>query len=181
MHSTPLKEKHICYRVAECIEKSVAYLYRLCCINGVISEMIPGNNLTVLTSKHHIPLENWRTNTTITMKAAQSDPRNVEKCDCEQHKETIDLKDLTQILKPRSSRGQKNSLYTLHESDHEKIASPSGWLEDNIIDASQAQHFPLTHGLEPPTLEQMDGFQAHTNEFLQIILITLLAETVYPL
>ena len=140
--------------------------------------MIPKNNLTVLTSKHHIPLENWLTNTAITMKAAQSDPRNIEKYDCEQHKateETIDLTDSTQILKPRSSRGQvwiKNSLYTLHESDHEKIASPSGWLEDNIIDASQklmAQHFPLTHGLEPPTLEQMDGFQAHTDEFLQII------------
>ena len=63
---------------------------------------------------------------------------------------------------------------TLHfnESDREIIETFTGWLNDKIIDASQkllAQHFPLTSGLEPPTLEQINGFRAHTDNFIQTL------------
>ena len=174
VHSTRPKGEHLCCRVVECLKKSVAYMYRLCCLKGVVSELFPETNLTGITSKHQIPLDTWRTTTKITMKAAQSDLQNIDVCNCrwQEAKETVDL---TESAASQHKAGQvwiKNSLYILQESDHRIIASPSGWLNDNIIDASQkllAQHFPLTHGLQPPTLEQIDGFRAHTEDFLQIL------------
>ena len=63
-------------------------------------------------------------------------------------------------------------LYILHESDHNIITSPTGWLNDKIITASREllkQHFPDVDGLEPPTLEQINGFQAHTGTFAQVL------------
>ena len=177
VHSTPLKGDHICCRIIECLDKSVAYMYRLCCLNGVISEIFPEKNLRVLTSVTRITLDNWRTTMRVTLKAAQNDPQNVEECNCEWHeaKEVVDLTDPAQISAPPRKTDRvwiRNSLFILQESDRRIIASPSGWLNDNIINASQkllGQHFPLTNGLEPPTLEQIDGFQSHTEVFLQIL------------
>ena len=66
----------------------------------------------------------------------------------------------------------QTSLYTLHGTDRQLILSPSGWLNDKIIHASQmllTQHFPDTDGLEPPTLEQIQGFQLHFGEFIQLL------------
>ena len=65
----------------------------------------------------------------------------------------------------------KNSVYVLNEKDHQLITSPTGWLDDTIIQASQlllAQHFPDMEGLQPPTLEQIQGFQVHSGEFLHL-------------
>ena len=36
VHRVPLKEKHICFRVVEFLEKTVDYMYRLFCLNGEI-------------------------------------------------------------------------------------------------------------------------------------------------
>ena len=66
----------------------------------------------------------------------------------------------------------QTSLYTLHGTDRPLILSPSGWLNDKIIHALQMlliQHFPDTDGLEPPTLEQIQGFQLHFGEFVQLL------------
>ena len=59
----------------------------------------------------------------------------------------------------------QNSLYILHGTDRQR-------LNDKIIHASQmllTQHFPDTDGLEPPTLEQIQGFQLHSGEFVQLL------------
>ena len=177
VHRAPLKEKHICCRVIECLEKSVAYTYRLSCLNGVITVIVSEKNLRACTSARRIPLDSWRTTMRVSLKVPQSDSRNIEECSCEGYeaKEVVDLTDSAQSLPPPRKTGRvwiRNSLYILQDSDRRIIASPSGWLNDNIIDASQkllAQHFPLTHGLEPPTLERIDGFQSHSGEFLQIL------------
>ena len=66
----------------------------------------------------------------------------------------------------------KNSLYVLNEKDRQLITSPTGWLDDRIIQASQlllAQHFPDIEGLQSPTLEQIQGFRVHSGEFLQLL------------
>ena len=66
----------------------------------------------------------------------------------------------------------QNSLYTLHGTYRQLILSPSGWLNDKIVHASQmllTQHFPDTDGLEPPTLEQIQAFQLHFGEFVQLL------------
>ena len=66
----------------------------------------------------------------------------------------------------------KNSLYVQNEKDRQLITSPTGWLDDRIIQASQlllAQHFPDIEGLQPPTLEQIQGFRVHSGEFLQLV------------
>ena len=66
----------------------------------------------------------------------------------------------------------KDSLYVLNEKDHQLITCPTGWLDDKIIQASQlllAQHFPDIKGLQPPTLEQIQGFRVHSREFLQLL------------
>ena len=65
----------------------------------------------------------------------------------------------------------KNSLYVLNEKDRQLITSPYGMADDGIIQASQlllAQHFPDIEGLQPPTLEQIQGFRVHSGEFLQL-------------
>ena len=60
----------------------------------------------------------------------------------------------------------QNSLYTLHGTDCQLILSPSGWLNNKIIHASQML---LTQRLEPPTLEQIQRFQLHFGEFIQLL------------
>ena len=62
-------------RVGESLEKNVDYTYRLCCLNGVISEIVSEKNLRAVTSARRIPLDNWRR---VVLKVAQSDPRNIE-------------------------------------------------------------------------------------------------------
>ena len=88
------------------------------------------------------------------MKTTQTNPQNVD--GWHEAAEEEEMVDLTQ--KPvggftASKLWIKNALYILHESDREIIESPTGWLNDKIIDASQkllAQHFPHTRGLKPP-------------------------------
>ena len=135
----------------------------MCCLDGVISEMLPETSLTEATScKKRIPLENWRTAARITIKTSQTNSQNVEQCYCKWHQAAEEALDLTQKSTDEVEASKvwiKDALYVLHESDREIIETSTGWLNDKIIDASLkllAQHFPLTTGLEPPTLEQMD-------------------------
>ena len=65
---------------------------------------------------------------------------NIEKCNCEKHtaEEVVDLTDSAQSLPPQRKTGRawiRNSLYILQDLDRWIIASLSGWLNDNIIDA----------------------------------------------
>jgi hypothetical protein len=66
----------------------------------------------------------------------------------------------------------RNELYTLDNEDHETIKSPSGWLRDTVITASQLlllQDFPNFAGFQPPTLQEVMGFKAHSSAFVQIV------------
>ena len=66
-------------------------------------------------------------------------------------------------------------LYTLTKKDMETVTRPYGWLNDNVITASQeihAQQFPNIKGLQPPTLQQVRGFGVHHDDFVQIIHVT---------
>ena len=181
VHKRHLQRKHILCLVVECLERSANHLYRVCCLDGVISEMLPETSLTEATScKKRIPLENWRTAARITIKTSQTNSQNVEQCHCKWHQAAEEALDLTQKSTGKVEASKvwiKNALYVLHESDREIIETSTGWLNDKKIDASQkllAQHFPLTSGLEPPTLEQINGFQAHTDNFIQTLNITKL-------
>ena len=176
VHKRHLQRKHILCRVVECLERSANHLYRVCCLDGVISEMLPETSLTEATScKKRIPLENWRTAARITIKTSQTNSQNAEQCHCKRHQAAEEALDLTQKSTGKVEASKvwiKNALYVLHESDREIIETSTGWLNDKIIDASQkllAQHFPLTSGLEPPTLEQINGFRAHTDNFIQTL------------
>ena len=180
VHKRHLQRKHILCRVVECLERSANHLYRVCCLD---EEMLPETSLTEATScKKRIPLENWRTAARITIKTSQTNSQNVEQysqnveqCHCKWHQAAEEALDLTQKSTGKVEASKvwiKNALYVLHESDREIIETSTGWLNDKIIDASQkllAQHFPLTSGLEPPTLEQINGFQAHTDNFIQTL------------
>ena len=125
VHRVPLKEKHICCRVVEFLEKNV---YRLCCLNGVISEIVPKKNLRAVTSARRIPLDNWRMTMRISLKVAQSDPQNIEECSCKAYEaeEVVDLTDLAQCSASPRKTGRvwiRNSLYILQDSDRRIIAS----------------------------------------------------------
>ncbi len=56
-----------------------------------------------------------------------------------------------------------------------QLRRPYAWLNDNAIAASQeilAQQFPHIKGLQPTTLQQMQGgggFKCHRGEFVQIL------------
>ena len=172
VHKRYLQRKHILCRVEECLERSANHLYRVCCLDGVISEMLPETSLTEATScKKRIPLENWRTAARITIKTSQTNSHNAEQCHCKRHQAAEEALDLTQKSTGKVEASKvwiKNALYVLHESDREIIETSTGWLNDKIIDASQkllAQHFPLTSGLEPPTLERISSShrQLHTD------------------
>ena len=63
-------------------------------------------------------------------------------------------------------------LYTLFYKDWEVVLSPNGWPTDNIIMAAQKiaiQHYPNMQGLQPVSLQKVNAFGVHTEEFVQII------------
>ena len=65
-----------------------------------------------------------------------------------------------------------NLLYALTYDDQKVVVSPTGWLTDKVIAAAQMlllQHYPNMLGLQPPTLQEVLGFQVHSREFVQII------------
>ena len=66
----------------------------------------------------------------------------------------------------------KNLLYALTYEDHKVVVSLTGWLTEEVITAAQMlllQHFPNMSGLQPPTLQEVLGFQVHSRKFVQII------------
>ena len=90
-------------------------------------------------------------------------------------KVTIDLTELDDSPSKEKTHTHKvwisNPFNILQELDCQLISSSTGWLNDKIIHASQqllAQHFPHTEGLQSPTLEQINRFEAHSGDFVQI-------------
>ena len=140
LHDGALKDKHICCRVIEHMSKTVATLYRLRCTTGVLQGLYQEVDLTESTSPMPISLSKWRTTPTITLRVARKNPCNLQQCTCDRSVTSSAMIDLTEALMEDSQRTDKvwveNSLYILHESDHNIIKS-NDWLNDKIIRASQ--------------------------------------------
>ena len=176
LHNSFLKDKHIYCRVVECMSRPAGSLYRLCCTSGVLAEIYPETELTQSVCINSIPLDKWRTMSRVRLRVAQNDSCNTQKCDCKKMFTERSMIDLTEVSEQPIEKEDKiwiqNPLYILHESDRKLITSSSGWLNDKIITASQlllAQHFPGIDGLQPPTLEQINGFQVHTGKYVQFL------------
>ena len=172
IHSSTLKDKHITCRVVQ----RVANRYKLYCKSGALAGTYPETEVVKSNSSLSIPLDQWRTSPTVTIRDARSDSRNLEDCDCVFARSAQEVVDLTDITNEDSNCKDKiwveKPLYTLNEMDHYTVTSPSGWLNDKIITASQLllqQQFPNVGGLQSPVLEQDNGFQIHTGAFAQIL------------
>jgi len=64
-----------------------------------------------------------------------------------------------------------NPLYTLSNKDCVTISQPNGWLRDSVINASQLlllQDHPNIAGLQPPALQELRAFKAHSDKFVQV-------------
>ena len=143
----------------ECLARLAANLYRLGLVNCVLAEVHPEAYLTKSSSGPPIPLDKWRTSLRMPLRFAQNDPCSLQKCECERpviDKVTIDLTDLGKSPCSEKKKAPRVwieiPLYILNESDHQLITSPSGWLNDKIIQASQhllAQQFHTPKGYNP--------------------------------
>ena len=162
IHSSTLKDKHISCRVVQ----RVANRYKLYCKSGILAGTYPETEVMKSSSSLSIPLDQCPT---VTIRDARSDSRNLEDCDCVFTRSAQEVVDLTDTANEDSKCEDKiwveKPLYTLHETDHYTVTSPSGWLNDKIITASQlllSQQFPNVGGLQSPVLEQDNAFQIHT-------------------
>ena len=84
----------------------------------------------------------------------------------------IHLEDDNKSEEEKQDMGIHNNLYSLSNNDVDTIQKPNGWLTDAVIAASQIlllQHFLSINRLQPPSLQQVRGFHASENEFVQII------------
>ena len=136
-------------------------------MSGVLAGTYAQTDVFRVKSNHYIPLDQWRTSPTVTVRGARSDPHNLETCNCVLTEKMVDLTDNDDNV------WIKNHVYTLHKSDFKIITSmQSGWLSDKIITDSQLlllQHFPSVRGQQSPILEQTNTFQVHTGVFAQIL------------
>ena len=112
-----------------------------------------------------IALDAWHQASRVPFKRVINNFSCMEVCNCILSKSTENVLELTGI-----TMWVHNTVYS--NNDKELILSPSGWLNDSIISAAQKlmlQHFPLTSGLQPPTLQYAWGFGVHMGEFVQIL------------
>ena len=87
--------------------------------------------------------------------------------------------DLTSAANPTSRKKSKapktwvqNNLYSLSVAAKERILSPTDWLTDDIIEASQCliqENNPLVEGLQPPYLGQTCSFTIETGKYIQVV------------
>lgn len=97
----------------------------------------------------------------------------LETCNCVLDKSPMNVIDLTGSPDNVASGGKNwicNGVYSLTFSNGEEVLSPSGWLSDSVIAASQLlilQQFPCMSGLQSPVFQQILAFQVHRQEFVQ--------------
>ena len=188
LHRQHMKGRHLVCRVVQ----NNGHSYTLYCKRGTLAERIGSQGETLQPcSKRHtdIPLNQWRQSEVISHKTI--DEKDLEECHCNLDRGS-DIVCLEEGITEEQSVGSIHSaLYSLSSSDVDTILKsadsdlrtieqtiqppiqqPVGWLSDAVIGASQLlllQHFPKIAGLQPPSLQQTRAFQAHQNEFVQII------------
>ena len=147
--------------------------YQLYCSKGILNTAYSRQELTPLHSHSIISLEKWCQADKVSLRSLASDTSIVEPCGC-------CLPQLPDsILIDSDSEGEYTDsiwiggvLYSLFYKDWEVVLSPNGWLTDNIIMAAQKiaiQHYPNMQGLQPVSLQKVNAFGVHTEEFVQII------------
>ena len=173
LHSSKLVKQHIPCRIVRVVGKR----YQLCSKIGVLDRLYVDKELMALTSDHSIPLDKWREISRVCLRQVISDPFCLENCACNFTDFSLPLIVLSDDSDDDSTLTRNDVwlqtvLYTLTIREQQMIQSPSGWLNDNIISASQMlmlQQFPDMSGLEPPTLAQVMAFQVHRKDFIQIL------------
>ena len=172
LHSNRLINQHVPCRIVTKSRKG----YQLYCRKGILNRSYSSKELTILDDDSSISLDTWRQASRISFKNITDDLTCVESCNCnissKSTERVIELTDDSDVMNTDSTVWVCNALYSLTNDDKEIILSPSGWLNDSIISASQLlmlQHFPHMSGLQPPTLQQAWAFDVHRGEFIQIL------------
>ena len=175
VHLPRMAGKHLVCRVAQVNNGQ----HTLHCKRGTLSERFVASQLQHCKEQgESIPLDKWRQSEVFSVKEVGDDDtvncycRLARNHDCvlvesdeDNHRTDEDgaVEDGAEIQTP---------LYTLLTTDMNTIHDRYGWLNDNVIAASQKlllQHFPQIGGLQLTTLQQVRGFVVHRSEFVQII------------
>lgn len=167
IHYPKMDQKHLDCRIAQVSGQK----YTLFCQQGTLKRRFALGELEPAEKCHEFSLNEWRQAPIIDTR--QLTKENLSDCCCqraqphyvvvEEHKEDERGQQAAEITTP---------LYTLSKSDMDTVRTPTGWLNDNVISASQqilAQQFPRVEGLEPPAIQQIPAFTIHTGEFVQVI------------
>ena len=173
IHSTLLGKRHLPCRIV----RDFGGQYQLYCLAGILSTTFPSKEVIPWTNSLSIPLNNWRQASRVKLRSIADNAAFTEDCDCNlfQPSECITISSASEDEDSGCVKWVSNELYSLTQQDRDVVASPAGWLTDNIITAAQLlilQHFPGMSGLQPPTLHEVCAFEVHTGEFLQIINIS---------
>ena len=171
IHVQKFPGKHLVCRIAQVTNKR----YTLCCKRGTLFQRFGESDLQHLSTdeKHDIPLDKWRQGEVVSVKALCCE--DLMSCSC-----NIDVPDYQYVKDDREEPSTQASdgreietpIYSLSSADISTIDTPTGWLNDKVITASQnllLQHFPSIEGLQPPTLQQVRGFRVQRSEFVQVL------------
>ena len=171
VHSSSFSGYHVVCRVV----KEVGSCYQLLCSKGVLNTLFSGSALAKLSSSCALPLDKWRLAPKVSLGSVTKDPAILEQCNCNLPKCSepfVTLSSASEDENTKCNTWVRNVLYSLTQDDQRTVASPFGWLTDQVISAAQIlllQHFPHMSGLQPPTLQQVCAFQVHSGEFVQIV------------
>ena len=170
IHSGFLGQHHLPCRIV----RDLGNHYQLYCPKGILTNSFSGSELVVPPSKSaSIPLHGWRQAPRISFQSLAHDAAVTEHCDCSLSKKSEYAIILSSSEEEDVGCGMwvKNVLYALTYDDQKVVVSPTGWLTDKVITAAQMlllQHFPNMLGLQPPTLQEVLGFQVHSREFVHV-------------
>ncbi len=167
IHISNRPQKHLLCKIAQ----EHTGRFTLVCQKGRLAERFGASELYPVESDYPIPLQSWRQSQEISTKYIPED--DMVHCFCPMDEanyivisEEDDAENVTAIVTAIAT-----PLYKLSSDDMATVEQPTGWLNDNIVKASQdllAQQFPNIKGLQAPTLQQVT-FRVHTKEFVQII------------
>ena len=161
-----MANKHLVCRVIQVHENR----YKLYCRNGILSDNFSSSDLKTCPKKHDIPLHKWRQSHVVSVRDIPNE--DLDKCLCTAQHSTMDYVYVDDDGMEQADVWVRNPLYTLSNKDRETISQPNGWLRDSVINASQLlllQDHPNIAGLQPPSLQQLRAFKAHSDKFVQII------------
>ena len=169
IHLPRMEGKHIACRIVRVNNG----LYTLYCKRGTLSERFTTSQLRHCSHEDAISLDKWRLSDTLSLRELEE--KDAVNCCCR----------LAEVVQPEYVKVSSdddddgpdetihNHLYTLSHNDMDTML-PRQWLNDSVVNAGQKlllQNFPHVQGLQPPTLQQVSGFQVHKGEFVQIVFI----------